>query len=275
MSSVSMLSLIQAYILSMDGNHLIASHVPNKKGTRTLFRKIVVCLLAAAFAATAECTQKPMTIYLIPGQGGDARLFTHLKIEGDFHIQHIRYERPTKGWSMKDYAKELTKQIDQSEPFIILGVSLGGMLATEMSELVSAEKVIIISSAKRRDELPFRYRFQKQIPIHRLVPPKLALFGAKVLQPIVEPDRQTQKDIFKAMLRDKDPIFLDRTIEMIVTWDRRVAPENVIHVHGSNDHTIPIRNVDYDYCLEGGTHMMTLTQAKDVSALVNEILTSE
>ncbi len=229
-------------------------------------------VLVSVVAIPNMSVQSPTTIYLIPGQGGDHRLFTHLRIEGDFEIQHIKCFTPERGLSMREYAGQLTEQIDVSRPFVIVGVSLGGMLATEMSELVPARKVIVISSAKTRNELPGRYRFQQKLPIHRLVSPQMALFGAKVLQPIVEPDRQKQKDIFKAMLRDKDPVFLDRTIEMIMDWDRQDAPDNIIHIHGSNDHTIPIRNVAYDYRLVGGSHMMTLTQAEDVSEVLNRVL---
>ena len=220
----------------------------------------------------SSAPEAPTTVYLIPGQGGDQRLFTHLKIADEFEVRHILYDRPEKGLSMAQYARHLTSQIDTTGRFVIVGVSLGGMLATEMSELVPAEKVILISSAKSRRELPLQYKFQQRVPIHRLVPPKLALFGAKVLQPIVEPDRQSQKDIFKAMLADKDPVFLDRTIEMIMSWDRLEAPDNIIHIHGSKDRTIPLRNVDYDYCLEGGSHMMTLTQADRVSEVLNRVL---
>ncbi len=234
---------------------------------------VALNVLLSVVAIHNMSVQSPTTIYLIPGQGGDQRLFTHLRIEGDFDIKHIHCFTPEKGLSMREYAEQLTEQIDVANPFVIVGVSLGGMLATEMSELVPAKKVIVISSAKTRNELPGRYKFQRKLPVHRLVPPRLALLGAKMLQPIVEPDRQKEKDIFKSMLRDKDPIFLDRTIEMIMTWDRLEAPDNIIHIHGSNDHTIPIRNVTHDHCIKGGSHMMTLTQAEAVSDTLNPVLT--
>ncbi|MEM9329005.1 MAG: alpha/beta hydrolase [Bacteroidota bacterium] len=213
-----------------------------------------------------------MTVYLIPGQGGDARLFTHLEITGGHDVRHITYELPAPGLSMQEYAAILAGQIDTSEPFVIIGVSLGGMIATEMSQLVNAEKTIIISSAKSWNELPPRYRFQKRVPIYKMVSPRLSIFGAKLLQPIVEPDRQSQKEIFKAMLQDKDPRFIARTIPMIMQWDRTEAPDNIYHIHGSNDHTLPISHVAYDHLVEGGSHMMVLTDAARVSAAVNGVL---
>lgn len=216
--------------------------------------------------------QENIPVYLIPGQGGDARLFNNLTLPPGYEARHVLYEQPEAGMSMQEYAKQLKQQIDTTRKFILLGVSLGGMLVTEMSELVDAEKVIIISSAKGRHELPGRYTFQKKFPIYKLVSPKTAKFGAKLLQPIVEPDRQKEKATFKAMLRDKDAIFLRRTIEMIMHWDRTVAPKNIIHIHGNKDHTIPIRKVDYDILVPGGSHMITLTRGEEISRLVEEVL---
>src|SRR6056300_912405 len=105
------------------------------------------------------------------------------------------------------------------------------MLAAEMNTFLSPQKTIIISSAKSRKELPTQYRFQRAIPIYSLVPKRLVKGGARVLQPIVEPDRKRNKEIFKAMLKDKDPKFLKRTVRMIIRWERTEAPKGIIHIH--------------------------------------------
>ena len=159
-------------------------------------------------------------IYLIPGQGADKRLFNAFDLHLDHNVHHVPYHTPKKGDSMRSFAQQLSTHIDQSKPFILIGTSLGGMLATEMAEILNPEKVILISSAKNRTELPFSYRFQKQIPFYGIIPPSLIKWGAKIAQPLVEPDRNKEKATFKAMLNDKDPYFLSRTIHMIVNWNR-------------------------------------------------------
>ena len=213
-------------------------------------------------------------IYLIPGQGADYRLFNNFELPPEYEIRHIHYHTPDEGLTMKEYAEQLAVQIDTNQKFILIGASLGGMLATEMNEFLDAEKVIIIASAKNRDELPFRYRFQKEIPIYKVVSSKMAKTGAQIMQPIVEYDRRKEKDTFVRMLKDKDPLFLKRTIAMIVNWERESGnkSESIIHIHGSNDKTIPIRNVDFDYKIDKGSHMMTLTRGKELSKLLCQIL---
>lgn len=209
-------------------------------------------------------------IYLIPGQGSDARIFKDLQLDSTLSVHHIKYSTPPKKMSMNGFAQMLSTQIDTSKPFILIGVSLGGMLAIEMNSYLNPIKTIIISSAKNRNELPFQYRFQKTVPIYKLVPKRLIKVGARILQPIVEPDRKHNKKTFKAMLKDKDPTFLKRTIEMIIKWERTITPNKPIyHIHGNEDHTIPIRNIQNFHLIDKGSHMMTLTRATEIGEILD------
>jgi len=212
-------------------------------------------------------------VYLIPGQGSDARLYKKIALDSVFELRNIDYFTPEKDWNMREFAHQLSKQIDTTTEYSIIGVSLGGMLATEMADFLHPENVIVISSAKDRNEFPFRYRFQKTIPVYKIVPAGLVKLGAKVLQPIVEPDRRKDAATFKSMLRDKDPKFLKRTVKMIMEWDRLDYNQNIIHIHGDIDKTIPARNVAFDYLVEDGSHMMALTRGDLISEILNKILT--
>src|SRR5438046_2594666 len=100
------------------------------------------------------------TIYCFPGQGSDKRIFDSLTISPDYQVKVIEYGTPQKHATMNSFARELAKQIDTTKPFVLLGVSLGGMICVELSEILKPEKTILISSAKNRNELPDRYTFQ-------------------------------------------------------------------------------------------------------------------
>jgi len=224
------------------------------------------------FSNTLSATDTTLNVYLIPGQGADDRLFRNIILDERYELRHINYTTPQQGTTLPEYAKTLAEQIDIRYPFVLIGVSLGGMLAVEMNEFLSPEKTIIISSAKNRNELPGSYRFQRKIPLYKIISARLTKFGAKIMQPIVEPDRKKEKAIFKSMLNDKDPNFLKRTIEMIMNWERINYNEKIIHIHGERDKTIPIRNVQYDYKIDKGSHMITLTQGAEINDLLLKIL---
>ena len=217
-------------------------------------------------------SQMKTIIYCFPGQGSDGRLFDSLTIHPDYELRVIEYGTPEKHATMHSFAKQLAGQIDTTRRFILMGVSLGGMICSELSEIVKPEKTILISSAKNRNELPRRYKFQRAIPIYKLVPGSVMLAGAKMLQPIVEPDRASNKETFKSMLGRKESTYMRRTVGLIIRWPRTSNSTRLYHIHGSNDHTLPIRHVVPTDVVEGGSHMMTLTRAQEVSVLINKIL---
>lgn len=218
--------------------------------------------------------QEGPVIYLFPGQGADCRQFMDLDFPPAYDTVQLSYPIPDKRESLPDFAARFLPEIDTGREVILLGVSLGGMICTEIAHLIDAEKVIIISSAKNRHELPGTYTFQQKLPINRLVPKRITKAGALLLQGIVEPDRKYNKPLFKDMLRQKDPRYLKRTVDMIINWEREVSAPGVVHIHGDGDNTIPIRNVKCDHVLKDGSHMMVLTRAPEISAILLEILAS-
>lgn len=213
-----------------------------------------------------------MNVYLIPGQGADHRLFSKLTLDDNFKTYVIEFEVPHKAYSMTQYAQQLSNQIDKTQPFALVGVSIGGMLATEMTDFLNPEKTIVISSAKSKNEIPKLYTYQRYFPIYKLVPAWLSKIGGQILQPLFEPARDKEKEIFVKMLKAKNALFMKRTISMIVNWDRENYDPSIISIHGDKDNTLPIRYVKFDHLVKGGSHLMILTQADELSSLLNELL---
>jgi len=216
-----------------------------------------------------------MNIYLIPGQGADHRLFSKLQLDASFNIHHITFEVPKAGYLMPDYARQLSKQIDTSQPYILLGVSIGGMLATEMTDFLNPVKTIVVSSAKSKNEIPLLYTIQSKLNLHKLIPGWFSKIAALILQPFYEPISKKEKELFKQMIKDKDPVFMRRTINMIVNWDRTTFNPSIIAIHGNSDNTLPIRHVQVDHLVDKGSHLMILTKAEELSHLINKILSKD
>lgn len=211
-------------------------------------------------------------IYLFPGQGSDNRIFSKFKFDNRYVIHEISYPIPQKGLRLNEFAFQISKQIDTSQNYILIGVSLGGMICSELTDILHPQKTIIISSAKCRKELPIRYKFQKYIPINQLIPARLVYWGAKILQPIVEPDRNYEEETFKSMLGSKSPRYLKRTANMIINWNKMAYSNKIIHIHGTNDHTLPLKHIKTDYIIKNGSHMMTLTKGEEINGIIQQIL---
>jgi len=72
-----------------------------------------------------------LTIYGIGGLGADKRVFNDLNL--NYNFIPIDWIAPFKNENISDYANRLSQCINQKEAYIILGVSFGGLIATEIS----------------------------------------------------------------------------------------------------------------------------------------------
>ncbi len=228
--------------------------------------------ISVLLLSLANMTQAMHRVYMFPGQGADSTLFQNIRLPEGFTPVYMELPTPDKGENLKDFATRFVADIDTSSMYSFIGVSLGGMVCSELAEILSPEHVILISSAKHSKELPKRYRFQQSVPLNQWIPSSFYQSGALFLQPIVEPDRNKYKAEFKAMLKSKDGVYLKRTVNLIINWDKQFSKANIVHIHGDNDHTIPIRNVSPDVIIPNGSHMMVLTRASEVNEKINEVL---
>lgn len=47
---------------------------------------------------------------------------------------------------------------------------------------------------------------------------------------------------------------------------------DIIAIHGINDHTLPLRNINPSIIVKGGSHMMTLTSGAEINKMIVENL---
>jgi pimeloyl-ACP methyl ester carboxylesterase len=70
-----------------------------------------------------------MNAYFISGLGADKRIFSKLKLNEKINIIHIDWITHNKNESLAAYAERLSNVIDITQPFALVGVSFGGMIA--------------------------------------------------------------------------------------------------------------------------------------------------
>ena len=210
-------------------------------------------------------------IYCISGLGADERVFQKLKFQG-YQPIHICWLEPKKGESIANYAQRLTAQIKSDNP-ILIGLSFGGIIAVEIAKQIDAEKVILISSTKNGQEVPFYFKILRWLPIHRLLPAKLILwigrflaswfFGLKTID---------ERKLLKAILFDTNAKFMKWAIDQVVIWKNELIPNNIYHIHGEGDRIFPYRFVHEDFSVKKGGHFMIMSQADYISSLIQKIV---
>jgi len=203
-------------------------------------------------------------VFVISGLGADHTVFANLVLPG-YELVHITWVKTVKGESLANYAKRLLPQINETNP-IVLGLSLGGMLALEVGKLIPTRRVISLSSIIGFKELPFHLklagwmRFYKFLPLHWFSRGNRLthwLFGVKTKK-----DREILNGVFRQL--DKD--FLYWALSAIHNWKNKELPANVVRIHGTNDHILPInKKANYEIIVENGSHLMLLDQSEVVS----------
>ena len=233
-------------------------------------RTLLIAVLVVLLARTMHAQEAPLRLYLIPGTGADHRLFDALDLAA-YDTAHVRLPVAEWGETMAAYAARVAReQIDTTRPFALVGVSLGGMVATELAEQLSPEQVLIIASAKTRDELPAGYRLARYVPVYRVVGGRTMRFFTKLVQPVYEPMAAAQRALFVDMIYGKAPRFLQRAVGLMVNWERTEAPPGIVHLHGERDRTLPLKAVSPTLAVRGEGHMLTYSRPEVVEWVLGQ-----
>lgn len=210
-------------------------------------------------------------IFLIPGMGADSRIYQNIKIEGYDQVL-INWFDPDKSDTLKTYAQKIKDQYHITDNDIVIGNSLGGMLAVEIGNMLCLKKVILISSIKSINEAPWYYPLFKSLPIYRLIPNWLLLRSGKLARLVFGKMSKGQNDLFSNMLRHSSAKFLKWSMWAALHWDNQTVPENTYHITGNKDLIFDHRRIKNATTINGGTHIMIFDRAAEVSAWLNKIL---
>lgn len=208
-------------------------------------------------------------IYIISGLGADRRMFQNLDLSG-MEVTHIDWITPLSDETIENYAKRLSQKIVTERP-IIIGLSFGGMMAIEISKLMETEKIILISSAKTKKEIPFFFRIAGKTRIHKIVPSWLFKRPTLLSNWYFGTESKEDKKMLADIMKDTDVVYLRWAIDKILNWKNITTPSNLRHIHGTADRALPIQFVHPDVKVEGAGHLMVF----DRPAIVTEFIKKE
>ncbi|MDQ0965531.1 pimeloyl-ACP methyl ester carboxylesterase [Flavobacterium sp. W4I14] len=214
-----------------------------------------------------------MNTYFISGLGADKRIFSKLRLNEKIKMTHIDWIGPNENESLASYAERLSKVIDLSQPFALVGVSFGGMIAVEIAKLLNPTTTIIISSTMLSTHLPSLYRFAGKLGILKFIPAKFLKSSNKLTQNYYFGTRSSsEKTLLSKIIKDTDPYFLKWAIGSILSWKNENRPERIYHIHGTNDKILYSKIAQPDFVIENGTHFTVYQNAQEISGIINTII---
>jgi pimeloyl-ACP methyl ester carboxylesterase len=207
-------------------------------------------------------------LYLFSGLGADERVFQRLDFSG-FTVVFIQWLVPRDQETMEQYAARLLDQIPTTKPTLI-GLSFGGMIAVEVARLIDTERVILISSAKTKSEIPIYYRLAGKLNLHKLLPTALLKRSNFITDWFFGVNSAFEKQLLKQILADTDPAFLKWAIDKVVKWKNQAPTPNLFHIHGTSDRILPAGFVASDAIVKDGGHFMIGNKAQDLNQILRQ-----
>jgi len=214
-----------------------------------------------------------MKVYFLSGLGADEKAFQALTLPGVEPV-HLNWMAPLKKESIESYARRMAERITEPDP-VIIGLSFGGMIAIEMAKSIPVKKLILISSAKGKQELPPYFTICRYFPFHKLLPLRLISMNEKAMFYIFGTRSVEQKKNLISIINNSITGFNEWAIDRIVNWANKETPANLTHIHGNADKLLPYRFVKADHTIDNGGHFMIVNQAKEISVILQKLLSIE
>ena len=213
-----------------------------------------------------------MKVYFISGLAADSRIFKNIRLPNEFEIVHLDWVPPLEKETLRHYALRLAEKIDTREKFVLVGLSMGGMIAVEIANHLSVQSTIIISSVPLSNHLPFYFRFGARLYIHKFLPIGL-LKNAALAKRLFTTETKEDKAILKQIIRESDPVFIKWALRAILKWDNQKIPDNLVHIHGSRDEILLMRYTKPTHVIAKAGHLMVVNRSEEINEILKAILT--
>lgn len=212
-----------------------------------------------------------MNVYFISGFGADETVFHKINLPEGFDIKHVHYIPALPSESFKEYAARMAESINTDQPFCLLGLSMGGMIAVEISKLHKPVSLVLLSSAATCEELPARYKFLGKYSLQKLAPISMLKY-ISVVKKVFYKYSTEDREILVTAIKKTDPAFVKWGLSAILGWDNTKCPAQFYHIHGTADNVLPMKNTNPTHIIDGGNHFMVLNRADEINEILSEIL---
>lgn len=205
-----------------------------------------------------------MKLYGISGLGADKRVFKSLTL--DCEIIPLEWITPMRNESLESYSSRLSRLINTDEEFGIIGVSFGGLVATEISKLLNPKITILISSAETCKELRFVYRLAGKLKLIQFIPSALFNLPRTLALWVFG----TKNKLLIDILDDTDLNFAKWAIQELISWENENTVLNpILKISGEKDKLIPPNVDENTTVIPDGQHFMIIDKAKEISEIIN------
>jgi pimeloyl-ACP methyl ester carboxylesterase len=213
-----------------------------------------------------------MNVYFISGMGADGRLFKHIRLPEGFQMHFVQWITPEEEDTIPTYASRLLQQVDTTQPFALVGVSLGGIMAVEIAKISSPVATVIIGSIPVAAHLPRYYvTLGRRLGLLRVLPGSFFKGAASLKRWLTSETAEDRKLVWQ-MIDEADGDFLLWAMRAVLKWENKELPQPLWHIHGARDIVFPIMLTRPSHIIRKGGHLFIMTHAEQVNGILQDIL---
>ena len=216
-------------------------------------------------------------IFIFSGLGADHRVFHKMNFQ-DWEPVFIHWLEPLKKETMQEYALRISQQITEPNP-IVLGISFGGMMAIEVSKFLPFQKLILIASAKTKQEIPLLYRILGKLKVPLFFPMEWLKKSNRLSYFVFSVSDKDDRKILDDIYHETSPTYLRWALNAVCTWQNEelswnciLAPKKIMHIHGTNDRILYYSNIKNAVPIPNGGHLLPLTETQKLEELIFKFL---
>ena len=212
-----------------------------------------------------------MKVYFISGMAADKRVFKHIQLPKGFEAVYLDWIAPEKDESLQAYALRLAAKINREEPFALVGLSFGGMLATEIAKQYHPVTTVLISSVPVSTQLPGYFRIVAKLGLHKIFPVSLIKTSAATKRFFSREPFEDKKLLWQ-IIGESDIGLIRWSMQAILNWQNHTIPQPVWHIHGTRDEVLPVRYTQPTHTIRKGGHMLVMTSPDEVNKILAKAL---
>ena len=212
-----------------------------------------------------------MKAYFISGMAADERVFKYVRLPEGYEIVHLTWIVPQKDESLSSYAIRMAERINTREPFVLVGLSFGGMLVTEIAKRYPPVKTILIASIPLSAHLPGYFRAAAAMRLHKVVPIRLVKTAAR-LKRFITNEKSDDKKLLWEIIKSSDPQFIRWSMAAVLGWKNEELPQQLLHIHGTRDEVLPARYTAPTHIIPKAGHLMVMSQPEEINRILHNAL---
>jgi len=210
---------------------------------------------------------------MVAGLGADSRLYKNVVLPDGFEAIPTDWLLPANDDTLTSYAQKIVNHYDIKPNDIVIGNSLGGMIAVEIAKQVKLSKVILISSIKTISEAPAYFKVFRSVPVYKAIPQKLMTNAGVFIELVFGRMAPADLALFKSMLSNSSPVFLKWAMHAVLYFNNQDEILNLYHIIGDKDLVFPYKKIKNPTAIvKGGTHIMMFDMPAEINKLLAGIL---